>query len=173
MACMQGWRSPTLRLTLEGWKLLRHQCCQDWAWTTILRSGWCLKINQALLLCLDRASTSTSTRSVGMVELVYILWLPSLEGVLLRRALKYSQVLSHFLSIAESILRLFSLVCLYKFIDTLCRPVRADSQHHRLQRCYWNSVTLSCLVHCEQYPASICCLGFKYVNAHSIVRSPL
>ena len=38
MACMQGWRSPTLRLTLEGWKLLRHRCCQDWALTTILRS---------------------------------------------------------------------------------------------------------------------------------------
>ena len=52
---------------------------------------------------------STSMRSVVMVEPVYILWLLFLEAVLLRRALKYSQALSTFLSIAESILRFFRL----------------------------------------------------------------
>ena len=47
-----------------------------------------------------------------MVEPVYILLLLFSEGVLLRRALRYSQALYNFFSIAESILCFFrSFVC--------------------------------------------------------------
>ena len=40
-----------------------------------------------------------------MVEPVYILWLLFLEGVLLRRALRYSQVCANFLSILTHLIR--------------------------------------------------------------------